>query len=591
MTEKICVLFLCLALSFSIQAQDCYQLVWSDEFDIPGAPDASVWGYDLGNSGFGNREVQNYTSNSENVRVENGTLIIEAKKNTGEWTSARVKSQGLKSFTYGKIEFRAKLPAGTGTWPALWMLGENISTVNWPACGEIDIMEHVGKEHGQVHASLHTPSSSGATQNTSTTTVSDVSGTFHIYAVDWDQNKMDFYVDDKLYYTYAPSTKNDNTWPFNKPFFIIMNIAMGGNWGSAPQYETNGLKNGIDPALTSAKMGIDYVRYYSKTEKPKISGNMFIQKDDTTTYSVTVTGATSFNWGVPAGASILQGQNTSQITVKWGTSGGDVSVNVNTLCGNITATPLTIRVLSAPTTDIFTIPSVSNQSNYSWEVVPTPGNTITLSANTDLEINYAITTPSNNPQIKNTLPEILDLSAYKYVSFTLKCEKDNLPAVVRLDLIDINNRNNQDNIFKVTSFSNDEQYHIYSASVSSSSIFNLAAVKELKLYINYSIYPAATGKIWLKEISFLKEKPLWTQSSKLQNTQYIISPNPVKDILNLTPSSNIKDIIIASNNGQQLIPVIENDGDINVNFLPSGVYNMIITDKLNHKNTIRFIKN
>ena len=261
MKNYLVVLF-CMFLGLSLQGQNNSCLVWSDEFDKNGSPDAANWGYDLGKSGYGNNEVQNYTNTSENIRIENGILIIEARKDANGWTSGRMKSQGKQSFTNGRIEFRAKLPAGSGTWPALWMLGENISSVGWPACGEIDIMEHVGKDPGVVQAAMHTTSSHGNTKNKGSVVVNDFSTAFHIYAVEWTETKMDFYVDNNLYYTYAPDIRNDQTWPYYKPQFIIMNIAMGGNWGSDTKLESEGLKNGIDPALNSVRMEIDYVRYY-----------------------------------------------------------------------------------------------------------------------------------------------------------------------------------------------------------------------------------------------------------------------------------------------------------------------------------------
>lgn len=265
--KKQLIIILLTILWSNVSGQNGYRLIWSDEFDMNQTPDISNWGYDLGNNGYGNNEVQNYTNSSENVRIENGILIIEAKKGTNGWTSARLKSQGKRSFTYGRIEFRAKLPAGSGTWPALWMLGESVSTAGWPACGEIDIMEHVGKNPGVVQAALHTPSSNGNTQNKGSSTVNEFSTTFHIYAVEWSESKMDFFIDNNLYYTYAPVTRNVQTWPFFNPSFIIMNIAMGGNWGSDTKYETGGLKNGIDPTLTSVRMEVDYVRYYTKETK------------------------------------------------------------------------------------------------------------------------------------------------------------------------------------------------------------------------------------------------------------------------------------------------------------------------------------
>jgi beta-glucanase (GH16 family) len=160
------------------------------------------------------------------------------------------------------VVFSAKLPIGSGTWPALWMLGENIQSVGWPACGEIDMMEHVGKNPGVIHSSIHTPSSYGNTVNTNTWFVNGCSTGFHTYEAIWAPDKIEFRIDGFLFYTYEPLVKNNSTWPFDKPFFLIMNIAMGGNFGSDPQFETNSLKNGIDPALTWARMEIEYVRVY-----------------------------------------------------------------------------------------------------------------------------------------------------------------------------------------------------------------------------------------------------------------------------------------------------------------------------------------
>lgn len=240
-------------------------LVWSDDFNQGTQPNSSFWSYDLGQNGWGNNEVQNYTNNTENVRIEDGKLIIEAHKTADGWSSARVKTQGKKNFTYGRIEVKAKLPEGAGTWPAIWMLGEDISTDGWPACGEIDIMEHVGKDPGVVHSSLHTNASHGATQNTGTINVPSFSSGFHVYAVDWTPKKMDFSVDGNVFYTFNPSNKDEDHWPFHDSAFLILNIAMGGNWGSDPQYETGGLKNGIDPSLTTVRMEIDYVKVYEQS--------------------------------------------------------------------------------------------------------------------------------------------------------------------------------------------------------------------------------------------------------------------------------------------------------------------------------------
>lgn len=259
MKNFLFILLLCFAHPVFSQTE---MLVWSDEFNSKGLPNGANWGYDLGSSGWGNREIEFYTNLSRNARQENGVLKIQAHKTGDTWTSARLLSKDKVQFTYGRLVFRAKLPAGSGTWPALWMLGADISTAGWPACGEVDVMEHIGREPARVHSSIHTPSSFGNTSHTAIKTVNTYNTEFHEYQVNWTPEKIEFSIDSVLLYTYSPQVKNADTWPFNKPFFILMNVAMGGNWGSDPKYETNGLKNGIDSTLTDVAMEVDYVRLY-----------------------------------------------------------------------------------------------------------------------------------------------------------------------------------------------------------------------------------------------------------------------------------------------------------------------------------------
>ncbi len=227
------------------------KLVWSEEFNTDGAPNPSVWGYDLGNNnGWGNAESQYYTNRTDNVVVQGGVLKITAKKESYQgynYTSARLLSMNKYSFTYGRVDIRAKLPSGGGTWPALWMLGSNIQTVGWPACGEIDIMEMVGNQPNKIFGTLHHPNHSGGNADGGSTTISTASTEFHIYSVDWSASSINFYVDDKLFYTFP----NNSSLPFNKDFFFILNIAMGGNFGGA-----------IDPNFTASTMEVDYIRVY-----------------------------------------------------------------------------------------------------------------------------------------------------------------------------------------------------------------------------------------------------------------------------------------------------------------------------------------
>lgn len=232
------------------------QLIWSDEFNTDGAPSSTNWGYDIGAGGWGNGELQYYTSRSENVIQQSGNLVITAKKelyNGSNYTSARLKTQGKFSFTYGKVEVRAKLPSGIGVWPAIWMLGDNITSLGWPACGEVDIMEYWGYIPNVVSSAIHTPSSYGNTVNHHSYSLPTAEEEFHVYGVEWTTTQIRFYVDGVLHYTYAPSVFNSSTWPFTNNQFIILNLAIGGN--------TDG-GQGVDDNIFPQQFLIDYVRVY-----------------------------------------------------------------------------------------------------------------------------------------------------------------------------------------------------------------------------------------------------------------------------------------------------------------------------------------
>jgi len=232
------------------------ELVWSDEFNISGLPDSKKWNYDIGNSGWGNNEKQYYTNRPENAEVRDSVLVITLKKeNYGSalYTSARLKTKGKFTFTYGRVEVRAKLPTGRGTWPAIWTLGDNISSVGWPDCGEIDIMEHVGFDQDHIHSAVHNRASYGATISKGGQRIQSASDDFHVYAMEWSSASMKFSVDGINHYTYRPLNKDWRAWPFDAPQFFILNIAMGGTWGG---------KWGVDPNFTESTMEIDYIRVY-----------------------------------------------------------------------------------------------------------------------------------------------------------------------------------------------------------------------------------------------------------------------------------------------------------------------------------------
>lgn len=226
------------------------KLIWADEFNYNGAPDSSKWGYDLGAGGWGNNELEYYTDQPQNVIVKDGMLHITALKENykgSSYTSARILTKGKFSFKYGRVEVRAKLPSGVGTWPAIWMLGSNIDSAHWPAAGEIDIMEHLGRQLNKIYGTLHYPGHSGGNANGKTTMIKNATTQFHIYGLEWTPEIIKISVDGKVYQT----VPNSPDIPFNHNFFIILNEAMGGNFGGP-----------VDPNVTKASMEVDYVRVY-----------------------------------------------------------------------------------------------------------------------------------------------------------------------------------------------------------------------------------------------------------------------------------------------------------------------------------------
>jgi len=235
------------------------KLVWADEFNKPGHPDTTKWNYNIGNGdgGWGNNELEYYTNSDSNARIENGNLVIEARKESlggRNYTSARMLTQGKFDWTYGRFEIRAKLPKGVGTWPAIWMLGSNITKVGWPACGEIDIMEHVGKNLNELNWSAHSKMYNWpmGTQKTNKAMIAHVTDSFHVYKLDWSKAALKYYVDDVLYLTVNSDGKNSDYYPFVAPQFLLLNLAIGGNMAG----------NMIDNSIFPVRMLIDYVRIY-----------------------------------------------------------------------------------------------------------------------------------------------------------------------------------------------------------------------------------------------------------------------------------------------------------------------------------------
>jgi len=245
-----------------------WTLVWSDEFNDPtGAVDSTTWSFDLGGKGWGNNELETYTSRKENAHLQDGSLVINAIKETftgddnttRNYTSARLLTKHKFSQTYGRFEARIKIPFGQGIWPAFWMLGDNIDTVHWPNCGEIDIMENIGREPSVVHGTFHGPGYSGGKGIGAAYTLTGgrkFSDDFHTFAVEWEPSAIRFYVDGNLYQTRTPADLPAGTsWAFDHSFFIILNVAVGGGWPGNPDATT----------VFPQQMRVDYVRVYKRS--------------------------------------------------------------------------------------------------------------------------------------------------------------------------------------------------------------------------------------------------------------------------------------------------------------------------------------
>jgi beta-glucanase (GH16 family) len=236
--------------------------VWADEFSTDGAPDPAKWGYDIGGSGWGNNELQYYTNSTNNASVANGRLSITARKEFRDgknYTSARLVTKNKGDFLNGRIEVRAKLPAGRGTWPAIWMLPTDWEYGNWPNSGEIDIMEHVGYDPTRVHFSIHTEAynHTKGTQKSTNRIIPTAMSEFHKYRVDWTPYAVRGYFDDEFIFEFVNEGRGSSTWPFDKKFHLLLNLAIGGSWGGV---------NGVDDTIFPIIFEIDYVRVYKMKE-------------------------------------------------------------------------------------------------------------------------------------------------------------------------------------------------------------------------------------------------------------------------------------------------------------------------------------
>ncbi len=356
-------------------AQSCYELVWSEEFNYSGLPDSTIWTYEVGGGGWGNNELEYYTNKRlENARVQDSMLIIEARKESysgSQYTSARLITYNNKlSWKYGKIEARMKLPYGQGIWPAFWMMNNTIKEgVSWPGCGEIDIMEIIGGGEGRddkLYGTIHFSNANNVYEHWGGNyqlPQGIFNDDFHVFGIEWDSTSIQWFVDSIPYY--KANITSDFLSEFHGNFFILLNLAVGGNWPGSPNTST----------VFPQQLMVDYVRVYQLNAKAEIQGKTNVIKSEKgLVYSTVESNENVYNWKVPDNATIVSGQGTSQIVVDWGCSAGTVTCDITSSCDTYTTElPVEIDPLQIFGNELVD----ANEENLEYSVLPALNTTYT----------------------------------------------------------------------------------------------------------------------------------------------------------------------------------------------------------------------
>ncbi|GAA4848336.1 family 16 glycosylhydrolase [Algivirga pacifica] len=585
------------AVSILPAQEPCYELVWSDEFEGSGLPNAEKWSYDVGGHGWGNDELQYYTdARTKNARLQNGKLVIEAH-NEGfggkQYTSARLVSKGKGDWLYGKVVVRAKLPTGVGTWPAIWMLPTDWEYGGWPSSGEIDIMEHVGYDPGVVHGTVHTEAyhHSIGTQKGQKIEVPDFSTAFHDYTLEWTEDQIRIYVDDQQYFTFDQHGTYKE-WPFDKRFHLLLNIAVGGFWGGI---------EGVDPSAFPVRMEVDYVRVYQQTAPPlEIKGEGYLDAGSTAVFKSSVQ-ANAYEWSFPEGVEILEGAGTSEVTVKWGEVSGTVSLSITGNCDTY-HTITTVEVLGgAPTGDTLKLPLINDLGGILWEIPSSFEQLFDLSEKDEvLELQFAVEDPSLNPYIYYEIPGSVDLREHHKLEITLKAEKGKAPESIRLDLVDIDGNSIEKPLFTMNEqqIFDDGQWktyrHWFNHSDQPAQGIDLSKVAGMKMYVNYGFFATAkSGKLMLGGVHWVKpevgeqpeplenkpkeENPILS-IDKVPSVRLKAYPNPTQDFLYFETIELLKEdsIQIISMMGQRIrVPLKYANGhtvQLDLRSLQPGIY-------------------
>ncbi|NLR90333.1 family 16 glycosylhydrolase [Flammeovirga agarivorans] len=567
---------------------DCYELVWNDEFDYNGAPDSEKWGYDIGGNGWGNNEDQYYTDNLSNAQVTGGRLLITARKESfggKSYTSARLISKNKGDWLYGKVVVRAKLPKGQGTWPAIWMLPTDWEYGGWPSSGEIDIMEHVGYEENVVHGTVHTEAynHSSNTQKGQKVTISDATTAFHDYTLEWTEDNITVGYDDQTYFTF-PKRGTYKEWPFDKRFHLLLNIAMGGNWGGAG--------GPTDDTALPATMEVEYVRVYQNTVgELSISGDNVVDKNSEQTYSVSGLDGT-VTWTLPEGATITSDDVTaSTITVEFGDNavGGEIKAAVQGNCSTYDVSEDIIVVQGAPSEDEALFPSLDTDVS-NWSIPEDFTEIFEVSADGDMTlVKFDVSDPSENPYIDYYFSEVYDFSGHNNFSIALKLSSSTLPDAMGIYLLDAN----LDEIGgdQLRLLPNDVEADCNVRTYTYQFENTLTRVRGIRMYINHGLFSGPNaGGLLIGDIKVsnqtLSDEQLSTDGdcgildeiiSSTNDTlsSFSIYPNPVKngETLYFGELANAK---LYSTMGVLQFQTEEEVGSITINHLEKGFYILVL---------------
>jgi beta-glucanase (GH16 family) len=559
--------------------------VWSDEFNYSGLPDTNLWGYDVGAGGWGNNESQYYTDHRWlNARAESGKLIIEARKENFEdceYTSARLVTRNKGDWKYGRIEVSARLPHGRGTWPAIWMLPTDWVYGSWVKSGEIDIMEYVGSDPGIVHGTIHTQAYNHiiGTQKTDTFYVPDAETNFHLYAIEWTEEKIDFFVDDEKYFSFYNEHTGYTTWPFDQRFHLLLNIAVGGSWGG---------QQGIDPDIWPQKMWVDYVRVFQNIpfEEIHIEGPCCLQAGQANAvFEIQDIEGAIFHWTVPEGATIESGQGTHKIKVTWGNDEENVKCEViHPHAGGIYSKEVFIAL--APVYSRYDLANFAIQDTEGWTITANPPNQVNIfKQDTLMQLNYSIFPNAGKPYLEYTFPTIVDMNQHPHLNVFLKTFNKSGTAATKIELFDSRKRfTDVDPGFsilplqlsgEIQAFHFDFTNHWNTNLPFPNSKVDSNCISGLRIYLDTpgSECPCFDS-LWISRIEISKENYLGI--SNRQSEPFIrFYPNPFRQTLYIKSSKNFPDhFYIFDLTGREVFHTIINQpvNLLSLDFLNPGVY-------------------